>query len=78
MILIQNAHIKPIVGPELPNGCLHGSLICHIYTHMLHAFYRNIPATELIDYIASLTQCCCSTSSDSGTSAGDKSCSFLF
>ena len=22
MILIQNAHIKPIVGPELPNGCL--------------------------------------------------------
>lgn len=22
MILIQNAHIMPIVGPELPNGCL--------------------------------------------------------
>lgn len=21
MILIQNAHIMPIVGPELPNGC---------------------------------------------------------
>ena len=22
MILIQNAHVMPIVGPELPNGCL--------------------------------------------------------
>ncbi len=22
MILIQNAHIKPIVGQKLPNGCL--------------------------------------------------------
>ena len=63
---------------DMPNGFLHGSLICHIYTHMLHVFYRNIPATELIDYVASLTQGCCSTSSDSGTSTCDKSCSFLF
>ena len=45
---------------------------------MMEAFYRNIPATELIDYIASLTQGYCSTSSDSGTSTCDKSCSFLF
>lgn len=51
--------------------------LSHLHTYVSRLLQKH-PATELIDYVASLTQCYCSTSSDSGTSAGDKSCSFLF
>ena len=40
MILIQNAHIKPIVGPELPNGCEAASLAALLK-------YKGVPADKL-------------------------------
>ena len=43
-----------VVIQNLLNGGLYGSLICHINTHMLHAFYGNITAAEFINCIACL------------------------